>query len=331
MNNITFSPNEEEYKNFHLKQIKLLQSYEAENEVLGLLPLRDSRILVYNEIPEGEDNKSKSMLYVFSPENGFSCDIKKEINVPSISFFEMSDGNVLINYRVDHNEIVKIKKDSIELIYSIKDYLSKVEKIGFDKFLIRYKNKDKKIKLRFIYKIYSYSKENFFMEKDISELMDKQKSENICFINKNEFALSSIQKGFFTGENLYINFYDINSEKIIKSIKIGKTEDADGEMFLANERNLLFNKGYCLYAIVDVKSKSIIGEVKFPCPNLIFFYLNEKLFLVDGDGPLFLYELEDQKTYKLKEQKGGIKHDLIYNYSGNKLVTCDKKKINIYG
>ena len=79
--------------------------------MLRLLSLRDGRILACIEIPEGEDNSSKY--------------IKKDINVPSITFFEMSDGNVLINYRVDHNEIIKIKKDSIELIYSIIDYLSK--------------------------------------------------------------------------------------------------------------------------------------------------------------------------------------------------------------
>lgn len=331
MSQIGFSSQDDDYKNFHLKQMKLLKSYEAENDVLNLLPLKDGRILICIEKSKEDDEKGKrkSMLCIFSSENGFSCDFKKELDIGSAECFEMSDGNVLIHYNTNHNEIVKIKKDSIEVISSIKDQLNQIEELLFDKFLIRYKNKDKKIKFHRIYKIYSYNHEMLVMMKDLSELMDKEDSKYICFINKNEFAIFARKKNFFTGEKFYLKFYDINSDKLIKSITIGK--QLGGEMFLANKSNLLVEKGDCLYAVVDINSKSVISEIKFPCPNLIFTRLNEKLLLVDGEGPLFLYELEAPNNYKLKDQRGGIKFNMIFKYPGNKLIAYEDNIISIYG
>lgn len=333
MSQIGFSSQDDDYKNFHLKQIKLLKSYEAENDVLNLLPLKDGRILICITKSEEDDEKGKrkSMLCIFSSENGFSCDFKKELDIGSVECFEMSDGNVLINYKTNHYEIVKIKKDSIEVISSIKDQLKNIEELLFDNFLMRYTNKDKKIKFRWIYKIYSYNHEMLVMMKDLSELMHKEDTKYICFINKNEFAISTSKKNFFTGEKFYLKFYDINSDKLIKSITIDKASEKASEMFLANKSNLLVDKGYSLYAVVDINSKSVISEIKFPCPNLVFTRLNEKLLLVDGDGPLFLYELEASNNYKLKEQRGGIKFNMIFKYPGNKLIAYEDNIISIYG
>ena len=64
----------DKYENFHLNEIKELQSFNATDYVLEIYMLNDGRILTNETHIEERENKYYK-LCVYSVENGFNCDI----------------------------------------------------------------------------------------------------------------------------------------------------------------------------------------------------------------------------------------------------------------
>ena len=242
MNKITFSSENDKFENFHVKQIKELQKFQTEYYISELLALKDGRILVFMD-EENEENKQYK-LCVYSPDNGFSCDINKDMVEAVYEFFQMEDGNVLFVFN-DRIEIVRIKKDCIDIISNFQQKLGLMEKLLNDTFFSEIKNKGKqkgKSYLPNTCQIYKYEKEKFYLFKDISSFWDKEGIKAICQINQNELALYSYKKGKLFGYNEYLVFYDMNSDKITKTIKVGKGENLTNQIFLINDNHILFEK-----------------------------------------------------------------------------------------
>ena len=330
MNKITFSSEGDKYQNFHVKQIKDVQKFKAEYFIHKLLALKDGRIIVFlNEENENEENNHYK-LCVYSPDDGFSCDINKDITETISEFFQMEDGNLLILFK-DHNEIVKIKKASIDIISTFEQKLGHIKKLLNDNFFTKTKNKGKKKSksdFRYACQIYKYEKEQFYLFKDISSFWDKEGIDEICQINQNELALYSKKKGKLFGYNEFLVFYDMNSEKITKTIKVGNGENLTSEIFLINEDHLLFEKENN-YIIVDIKNKIIKSTIEFPCQIFNFLNLNEKQFLAQGDLVLFQCENVNLDTYKIKEQKKFV-YELVSRYNQNRLISYKEKEIIIF-
>ena len=329
MNKITVSSEGDKYQNFYMKQIKEVQKFKAVYFIYKLLALKDGRIIVFLNEENEENNHYK--LCAYSPDNGFSCDINKDITEPVSEFFQMEDGNVLILFR-GHTEIVKIKKDCIHIISTFEQKFGNIKKLLKDNFFTKTKNKGKKkgkSDFRYICQIYKYEKEQFYLFKDISSFWDKEGIDEICQINQNELALYSMKKGKLFGYNEYLVFYDMNSEKITKTIKVGNGESLTSEIFLINEEHLLFEKEKN-YIIVDIKNKIIKGTIEFPCQIFHFLNLNEKKFLAQGEYVLFQCENVNLDTYKIKEQKK-FDYELVSRYNQNRLISYKEKEIVIFG
>ena len=93
MNKVDFDYSDK-YENFHLNEIKELQSFNATDYVSEIYMLNDGRILTFEaHVEEREDKYYK--LCVYSVENGFNCDISIEFEMAEY-FFQMNDGNVII-------------------------------------------------------------------------------------------------------------------------------------------------------------------------------------------------------------------------------------------
>ena len=313
----------DKYENFHLNEIKELQSFNATDYVLEIYMLNDGRILTNETHIEERENKYYK-LCVYSVENGFNCDISIDFEMVKY-FFQMNDGNVII-ILFEEIKIVKIEKNTIEEIWNEKKKRVRITKLLNENFFI-YSKEDKQ---RLLYK---YDNGKLISYKNLDELYKKESFRFLCQINENEYALFSEKKGILYGTNNYLIFYDMKNEKTIKSIKIGDGEKTFSDFFLLNKDNLIIF-GNDSNILVDVKNKKIKKEFKYGLFLDLCIFLNEKLFLYKDTFKLLLYEYQEPNNIILKEEKKmGIGIELISKYPGNKLIIFTEKnnKLSIYG
>ena len=281
---------------------------------------------------KGENNYK---LCVYSTNSGFVCDINIEYTNVN-SFFQMEDGNVIINGC--GIRIVKIKKNSIEQIFKYNKQLSINKRLLNDNFLIKreeYKNGKEPINIweylaftKKIMELYTYDKGELKFYKNINEFYEKDKYCDICQINKNEYVIYTDQKGIIYGINDALIFYDMYTNQNIKILKVGKGSN-NHEMVLADENNLIIG-GNDSIILVDAKNRKIKNEFKYNIsPNELIF-LNKKIFLRQDYYRITQYEFEDSNTIKDKGKRE-IKNQAILKYPGNKIVIKRKNIITILG
>ena len=138
-----------------------------------------------------------------------------------------------------------------------------------------------------------------------------------------------------------ILFYNIETDKIIEKLKVGKGEN-NHEMTLLNKDNLIIS-GNGTIILIDIKDRKIINEFKFD--DYLYFddllLLNEKIFLYyvyfkkRNTTVLYQYEFENLKNIKLKEKKEieefNLNDGLIAKYQKNKIIIINSNLISIYG
>ena len=129
--------------------------------------------------------------------------------------------------------------------------------------------------------IYKYDNNQLIFYKNINEFYNSQKEIYNCLqINENEYAFYTLEKGKVFGESDFILFYNIETDKIIEKLKVGKGEN-NHEMTLLNKDNLIIS-GNGTIILIDIKDRKIINEFKFD--DYLYFddllLLNEKIFYI---------------------------------------------------
>ena len=316
----------DKYENFHLNEIKELQSFNATDFVLSIYMLNDGRILT-NETHVNEEEKKNEYykLCVYS-KNGFDCDASIDFEIVK-RFFQMNDGNVIIIV-FEEIKIVKIEKNTIEEIWNEKKKSIIITKLLNENFVIFSKADKQKL-------LYKYDNGKLISYKNLNKFYEKESISFLCQINENEFALCSDKKGILYGTNNYLIFYDMKNEKKIKSIKIGDGKKIFFDFFLLNKDNLIIF-GNESTILVDVKNKKIKKEFNYELFLEDCIFLNEKLFLYKDRSELLLYEYEEPNNIILKEKRDMgrcIEEITISKYPGNKLIIFNDKnnKLSIYG
>lgn len=255
----------------------------------------------------------------------------------------MDDGNIIIKYYGSNGEyikLIKINANNIEEIGNFgKEVGRKFKKLSKVKFLIKAAiNKERNDKNSFFnliskvtYEtgIYVYEKCRLTLYKNIDKILKDEHVIDICQLDDNEFVFYAKQKGAIYGENDYLIFYDIQTDKRIKKLKVGKGKNS-GDMILINKNNLIILGIEEEIKLIDVKNKVKINKFKleiYDFDNIII--LNDNKFL-NISSELEQYELENPNTIRLKGKKEMDK-ELISKYPGNKLIVYNEKKITIYG
>ena len=335
------SINEEDtYDNFKISKIsKEKEIYCFEKAISSnfnlnrnLLKLKDGRILLTGTcFVDGEEEKYGLM--VFDPKNDHNCDIKIKFDrIDNHKIIQMEDGNIILHNINKELKVINIKGNEIETLQCLKeinevDYLFK---LSSDKILLIGLESNLDGKYPFHYRIYSYDKKELTQNLDY---IDKNEKIMIiygaCLINENEVAILCQKPGKHFGSNNVLFFYDINLNKIIKTIKIDKTSYIP-RLCLINQNELVvfWNPRFVL---VDVNEKVIKDEISFEVfkqANSIIS-LNDKKFLLTFEDLIFLYEIENGKI-KNKE-KTPLKNSFLGKYPGNKLIVEDTLKLSIYG
>ena len=158
--------------------------------------------------------------------------------------------------------------------------------------------------------IYKYDNNQLVLYKNMNEFYKSQmKIHNCLQINESEYAFYKLEKGKVYGKSDFILFYNIETEKIIEKLKVGKGENSH-EMFLLNKNNLII-AGDGTIILIDTKNLKIINEYKLD-EYLNFYsllFLNDKKFLhftyirESKSYLIYQYEFDDLKNIKLKEKK----------------------------
>ena len=327
--------NIDKYENFNINKIQELQTFTTKNKIRKLLILKDRRILTLQEY-FNEKGKCLHKLCVYSTTNGFVCDFNIDTDFTDNShFYLLDDGNVIIEE--GHCQIIKVNNNSIEEIWN-GDKLSIKKRLLNNIFLVsrsepKGEDSPKTIwaflaNTKFLEELYKYDSGKLIFYKSLNELYKKEKIQEICQINEKEFVFYVNQKGKIYGTNDYLIFYDIESDKKIKTLKVGRGENLY-EMYLASEDNLII-KGENNIILIDVKNRIIKNECNYDIYPSEFFLINEKIFLYPTKDIIYQYEIENSNTIKLKGNKE-INNSLISKYPGNKLVIYKKCTITIFG
>ena len=313
------------YENFNINKMKVLQSFTTQNEIDKILILNDGRILTIQYYSD-ENDEELYKLCVYSLKNGFACDIN--IDYEEIDeLFQMDDGNVVLNTR-EAIKILKIKNNVIEEIWTFNDDIWEMKQLLKDNIFIAIK-KNKEEKNIFYYYLYSYEGGKLKKYKDITNIYEKEGVQEICQIKENEYVFLCYQKGVIYGNNNYLIFYDNQNDKIIKKIKVGD-DKCKLDMFLMNENNLIVEGIKGSIIVIDIQNRQIRKEYKYNIYIKYIVGLNEKYFLYYDIKSLYQYECDDLNNIELKEEKNIDIYELgpkITKYLGNKIIICDKKKL----
>ena len=333
-----YNPLNDKYENFNINKIKEIKSYITKNEITNMLILKDRRILTLQQYYD-ENGDSFTKLCVYSIKNGFICDINIDFeNVNEIILIE--DGNVIINS--NQLKIVKFHKNSVEEIWNFEGKVADIKRLLKNNFFIMVKESTKENKnnknnffsaITGKYKrkreLFNYDKGKLLFSKNLDQLyINEERIENICQINDIEYVLYTNQKGKIYGTNDNLIFYDMQSNKKIKTLKVGKGENSY-EMFLFNNEKLIIG-GDNSIKLIDIKIKKFIKEFKFDIYLDDVIYLNEKSFLYRYSIKLYQYEFKDSNTIEEKE-KIDFRNEILLKYPEAKLIAYYDKKITIYG
>lgn len=337
----------DKYENIDIKKIKVFLQYQTLNEINNMFILRDGRILTNQTVHYGDgeekddddyshDGENKLCIYSIK-NNKFKCDI----NIDSIDrvhltdCIEMSDGNVIMVF-IDQIKIVKIHQKFIEEILTINKEKAFIKEFFYkENFYIKYladeqppqaKGFFKHICLVYDHYLCKYENGKLTNYKKLNDLFKKEKIKKISQITSNEYALLSIKKG----NNDYIIFYDMCSDKKIKKLKIGNGEGYE-ELFLLNKDNLIVFRGKSII-LIDTYKRNIkrILTCDIDIDAYEFTPLNEKAFLISGDEYIYLLNLIEPNYIVLKGKAkliGGYEKPL--RYPGNKLICYNRDNNNI--
>ena len=327
INNISYG------NNFKLNELKELQTYTPNNEVEQLLVLNDGRILT-SQCFLDEDEESNYKLCVYSIKNNkFICQINLDYDGIG-EMYLMKDGYIIIKTYARELKIISITNDKIKEIWKLEKKTGEtIKRLSENMFLIPVDN-GKKISGFFsniVFSdemLYTYKNGKLALYKDVKQLYKSEKINNICHLKQDEFAIYINKKALLCGTKDCLVFYNMRTDSIIKTLKVGKGENSY-EMFLINNDNLLIS-GDRTTKLIDVKNRKFLKEFIFEmleCPPII---LNSSLILSYRSHFIQLYEFDNLKTIKLKEEKK-IRVGLVEKYPGNKLIIYSEKKLIIFG
>ena len=334
----------DKYENIDIKKIKVFLQYQTLNEINNMFILRDGRILTNQTVHYGDgeekddddyshDGENKLCIYSIK-NNKFKCDI----NIDSVQLsdcMEMSDGNVIMVF-IDQIKIVKIHQKFIEEILTINKEKAFIKEFFYkENFYIKYLADEQPPQAKgffmhmfLVYDHYLCKYENGKLTnyKKLNDLFKKEKIKKISQITSNEYALLSIKKG----NNDYIIFYDMCSDKKIKKLKIGNGEGYEG-LFLLNKENLIVFRGKSII-LIDTYKRNIkrILTCDIDIDTYEFTPLNEKAFLISGHEYIYLLNLIEPNYIVLKGKAkliGGYEKPL--RYPGNKLICYNRDNNNI--
>ena len=221
--------------------------FNTEYNVDRIIPLKDGRILTYQW--EKIDKKRKYKICVYNLNYDFViCDICKDID--RIEIIQMDDDNIIQAKCIDCMDwiisIIKIKKNILEEIQSIKTTAHKIIKLSNNKILADSLNE-------FILYLYQNNK----------LILDKKLSKNVvllgdsCAINDEEIVIYGNKWGFISGYDFLI-FYDIKNNKEIKSLKIGSGNCSGNKyMRLINKDSLIITHNNKII-LIDISNRKII-------------------------------------------------------------------------
>ena len=336
----------DKYENFQFNQIKELKSYKAQYEILKLEVLNDGRIFTIQKYRD-EEGKKHFKLCVYSILNEFICDIN--IDFEEIKYiFKTEDGNLVLLTKKETIMIIKILKNIFKKLFNLEG-IFEIKRISNNRFFIDLGQKtgkmiiiptftgDKKTfpELEYHKYIYLYEKGKLILEKNITDIYKKEKALNICLINENEYVLFCREKITLLGEYDFLKFYDATTNTVTKKVKLGKKDpynDENYDMFYAGGDNLMLQRPLMTgekFILVDINNKNIKKEYDYIINPKECFYLNEKIFLTNNFGDVYLYEFEDSNNIKLKDEKKNWCF-CIKKYPGNKLLRCKNNTISIY-
>ena len=314
----------DEYDNFSIEKMKEIYSFKPKNSVDVICLLNDKGILT-SQSYENDEGFDENKLCVYSIKKGFVCDINvdySEENDTPREFILMNDGRVIIKCKHEII-IIKITKNNIEETWKLDngEYSIKACKLLKENFLIKMHSKRS---------LYKYENDKLISYKELDTLYKTEDVNDLCQITENEYVLFIRKKGVL-GENCSIIFYDMQNDKKIKTVKVGKGDKYYGQMILINDTNLII-QGEEFIVLVDIQKQVVIKEYNFDFYLSDIFLLNKRQFLHYRQSKLTLYEFDGTNELKLKEQKK-MEIDSIIKYPGNKLITIDsdENKISIYG
>ena len=210
----------------------------------------------------------------------------------------MSDGNVIMVF-IDQIKIVKIHQKFIEEILTINKEKAFIKEFFYkENFYIKYladeqppqaKGFFKHMFLVYDHYLCKYENGKLTNYKKLNDLFKKENIKKIYQITSNEYALLSKKKG----NNDYIIFYDMCSDKKIKKLKIGNSERYT-ELFLLNKDNLIVFRGKSII-LIDTYKRNIkrILTCDIDIDAYEFTPLNEKALNNKGIGVEELYNFYD--------------------------------------
>ena len=335
----------DKYENFELNQIKELKSYKIQYEILGLEVLNDGRIFTTQKYRD-EKGKKHYKLCVYSIENEFICDINIDFEEIK-NIFKMDDGNIILYTNNQSIIIIKIKKNNYKEIMKLED-ISEIKRLSNNRFYIYLKQKTGKMlqaawfaggkalpEYEYHRCIYLYEKGKFILEKTLTDIYKKENILDICLINENKYIFFSREKIALLGEYDFLKFYDVTTNQITKKLKIGKKDQYNYEyhdMFYAGGDNLILQRPLMTgdkFILIDINNKNIKKEYDYTINPKECFYLNDKTFLTNSSGDVYLYEFEDNNNIKLKDVKNNWCFS-IQKYPGNKLIRCSNNTISLF-
>ena len=330
-NNIKrYNPSDDKYENFKINEIKELKSFEVKYEIDDILILHDRRLLTVQSYKnEKGDKLYKIMVYVLN--NGIICNINYDIEYIKqfyefgmneiIKVFQMNDDNIIIFIK-NTIKIFRVKRKSIEEIYSIKLNFRYVFYLFCDKFIT--------IGLLGCLQFLSYEN-NKINEQNAIKKQEYYFFKEACGLNENEIVLLYNKEGILTGSKDYLLFYDIKKYKDIKKLRLGHY-DSDYELLLLNDNNLIVILGNKLN-LINTKSRVIIQELNTGCCFRHIISLNNNSFILYKSSDLFQYKLENSNITFVDKKE--INEDLFFNkiskYPDNQLIAIKNNKIYIYG
>lgn len=334
----------DKYENIDIKKIKVFLQYQTLNEINNMFILRDGRILTNQTVHYGDGEEKddddcshggENKLCIYSIKNNkFKCDI----NIDSVQLsdcIEMSDGNVIMVF-IDQIKIVKIHQKFIEEILTINKENAFIKEFFYkENFYIKYladeqppqaKGFFKHMFLVYDHYLCKYENGKLTNYKKLNDLFKKEKIKKISQITSNEYALLSIKKG----NDDYIIFYDMCSDKKIKKLKIGNGEGYE-ELFLLNKDNLIVFRGKSII-LIDTYKRNIkrILTCDIDIVTYEFTPLNEKAFLISGHEYIYLLNLIEPNYIVLKGKAKLIgSYEKPLRYPGNKLICYNRDNNNI--
>ena len=179
--------------------------------------------------------------------------------------------------------------------------------------------------------MYKYEKGKLICYKNLNQLYKNENITNFCQISDDEYIFTTKKKKIFSGTKDYLSFYNMKSNKILKTLKLEDTNNDYIKLFLLNKDNLIAFMDNSII-LVGVKNKEIINVFNYSLYVEDCIFLNEKIFLNTDYSTLTRYEFEEPNNIQAKEKMKIRYNSKILKLRGNKLIGHNyEHTISIYG